>query len=135
MTISLPDYQRLGQMVSPSPSEVPGLVAPFDVNGQTTVRTRIETPTGAQMIFIQNDCEVDLLVVFNLSGTSEADAALAESAAAGGGVVAGVSYRRIKAGTGRAFPFPDQTDRLYYTDFKAASSISPGGRVWGEAVV
>ena len=135
MTVSLPDHQRLGQIVAPSPSEVPGLVAPFDVIGQTNARTRFETPTGAQMIYIHNDCEVDILVVFNMSGASEADAALTEAAASAGGSVAGVSFRRVKAGTGRAFPFSDPTDRLYYTDWLTASSISPGGRVWGEAVL
>lgn len=135
MTLSIPESQRLGHVIAVAPGDVAGEVAPFHVTDQTSQRTRFETPTGAQAIAIFNDCEVAIRVVFNLSSTTEANSALAESPSAGGGTITGVSYVRIPAGKFRVFSFPDPLDRLYYTDWKTESSVSPGGAVWGHATV
>jgi hypothetical protein len=135
MTVSVPESQRLGHLVTVSPAEVAGEAAPFHCTDQTNARTRFETPTGAQSIAIFNDCEVAIRVVFNIAGTTEADSALGEAPAVGGGTISGVSYVRIPAGKFRVFGFPDPQDRLYYTDWLAESSISPGGVVWGHAIV
>lgn len=96
---------------------VPGLLALYDVDAQSTSRTRIELPTGARRIVIFNGSDKDAKVVFNVAGTSEADSALGESASSAGGTVSGVSYVRVPSGKSYERSYPDDDDLLYYLDF------------------
>lgn len=136
MTITaIPESQRLGHVPVVSPTQVAGLVAPFHAVDQSNTRTRFRTPTGAQRIIIFNDCDTYLRVVFNMESTTEAGNALAESPVTAGGEIAGVSYVRIPPGKYMERGFPDPLDRLLVTDWITESAQSPGGVVWGEAVV
>lgn len=104
-----------------------GQIARYHVAAQSNSRTRIEFPTGAKAIRIgffarqtdgakTADGEI-LKVVFNISGTTEAGNALAESASPPGGTISGVSYLAIPIDTVYEAAFPDPDDRLYYVDF------------------
>lgn len=107
-------------------SQISGSIARYHVAAQSTTRSRIELPSGAKAIRIgyfarqtdgakTADGEI-LKVVFNISGTTEAGNALAETASTPG-VLAGVSYLAIPIDTVYEAAFPDPDDRLYYVDF------------------
>lgn len=110
-----------------SPTQVSGSIARYHVAAQSTSRSRIELPTGAKAIRIgyfarktdgasTSDGEI-LKVVFNVSGTTEAGNALAETASSPGATISGVSYLAIPIDTVYETAFPDPEDRLYYVDF------------------
>lgn len=114
-----------------SQSQVVGEVVSYHVADQSTTRTRIELPTGAKAIRIFYSARKStssgaetrdavgeaLRVVFNIASTTEADNALAESAASPGSSISGVSYLLIPIDTSYEAAFPDPADRLYYVDF------------------
>jgi hypothetical protein len=116
------------------PSQVMGSIARYHVANQSTTRTRIELPTGAKAGRIVYSARKStssgaetrdavgeaIKVVFNIASTTEADNALAESAASPGGSIEGVSYLLIPIDSSYEQAFPDPADRLYYVDFLTA---------------
>jgi len=116
-----------------TPSQVAGSIARYHVEAQSTTRSRIELPSGAKAIRIgyfarktdgASTADGELLkVVFNISGTSEADTALAETASTAG-TLTGVSYLAVPIDTVYESAFPDPDDRLYYVDFLTLTAES-----------
>lgn len=107
---------------------IPGQLALYHVDAQSTTRTRIELPTGAKRIVISNASDKDLKVVFNIDDGTAAGNALAESAASPGTTISGVSYAFVPAGKVYERSYPDDDDLLYYVDF-LTTALSVGAIV------